>query len=314
MKSRSIIIFFIAYLLTVQNICRASVNDYVSEPRAIKTFKYSDLCEPTQQIIEEVFDECSSVGCIAIDDMPAFYNSYEEFIEYSHMITNFSPSRKTQKLENREYFHEGFAKVKEETREAYNLVYKKVVDTAAPVGSKIFSLLMHHIKQKENLSTKVKKLMISARPFHYFSLEHNNLDWIGTHRDLGVFTLMCPEVFYKAQRKIEKPENSGAYIKEVQAEPPSNSVLFLVGTAMELFTNGNVIAPEHCIKRAPTNDSECHSLSLFYKLKTDTILHCDNPAVIEKYREYFEHGMTYARWENISLARNDRKKIEHSVG
>lgn len=135
----------------------------------------------------------------------------------------------------------------------------------------------------------------------------NNPDWCGNHRDHGLFTALCPELFYQDGNPVPKPKGSGLYIMGQEISPPDDVMMFQIGEVMELMSNGQVTATDHLVKKA-YGGYERLTFAFFFDTPADISIDCDNPTVLEKYKDRYIPGMTFQQWSDASYAKYNQIK------
>jgi len=117
-----------------------------------------------------------------------------------------------------------------------------------------------------SLSELIKRSQTTkARLLYYFPPPEASLaveeaaDWCGFHLDHSLLTGLCPAMFFR-RTGAEEPTvipppspTSGLYIrtrggKLLMVSIPSNCLAFQTGEALEIATNGRLLATPHCVR------------------------------------------------------------------
>ena len=302
----------------------------VEEPQqkinSLKTFAYSEISTSSNEIIAEFKNK----GFIAISKAPNFEKAYKNFIHVAREFTNLPSevqsqctpidsyargwSRGIEVFNKRKDTYKGsyYVNIPEipsqpniwphhESILAFQECYMEVAEIIHNVGEKILSLLL---KNLQNTTCVARMLHYSAVPE---GEDDGNPNWCGTHKDHGLFTGLGPEVYFPStsndNKTVDKPPNSGLYILNNPITTPNDDViLFQIGEALELATDGRTTATEHFVRKA-YGGYERFTLAVFIQPKEDMILSCKNKHVLEKYEDRYTSDMTYKVWNDRSLAR-----------
>merc|ERR1711862_388647 len=164
------------------------------------------------------------------------------------------------------------------------------------VGQEVLSLLLN----------KNQETTCVARMLHYSAIpegeDDGNPNWCGLHKDHGLFTGLGPERYFLSGKQTAKPPNSGLYILNNEIYPKDDVILFQIGEALELATNGRTTATEHYVQKAFLG-YERYALAVFFQPNEDMALSCQNEYVLKKYADRYSPDMTYRVWNDRSLAR-----------
>ncbi|KJA29320.1 hypothetical protein HYPSUDRAFT_73807 [Hypholoma sublateritium FD-334 SS-4] len=150
-----------------------------------------------------------------------------------------------------------------------------------------------------------------ARLLHYFppspdsppSSDDDPIDsWCGFHLDHSLLTGLCPAMFIRPNE--EGPEvvpapspASGLYIRTrggqlTKVAIPHNCLAFQTGEALEIATNGRLLATPHCVRigvSKPGNNISRESFALFMQPNTDQLLSKDTTFGAFSKRVFAEH-------------------------
>ena len=283
----------------------------------MKTFNYPEIKASSTEIIQEF----RTNGYIAISQVPGFKTAYDELIDISREFTNL-PLDVQGKYSPKDSYARGwsrgiemFHKKKDTYKGSYYVTlpespsypniwpselpdfqsrYEKVVGIIHGVGEQVLSMLIDSLDETT----------VVSRMLHYSTIpkgeDDGNPNWCGSHKDHGLFTGLGPEVYFHSGKQTDKPSNSGLYILNNPA--PNDAMLFQIGEALELISNGETTATEHYVRKA-YGGYERFTLAVFFQPRDDLILNCDDGGVVEKYKDRYVKGMTYKNWNDRSFAR-----------
>lgn len=129
-----------------------------------------------------------------------------------------------------------------------------------------------------------------ARLLHYFPPDPNNASstedepidsWCGFHLDHSLLTGLCPAMFLRHVENgepeiIDAPSTAGLYIRTrggdaVKVSIPKDCIAFQTGEALEIVTNGHLLATPHCVAAGAfgSNTISRESFALFMQPNTD---------------------------------------------
>lgn len=286
--------------------------------QSIEIMDYEKL--PT--LSSQLMFEFKTKGYIAVRGVPGFKDAYTEFIEVARKFVALSEAEKekcspannnargwSHGIETfngqRDSFKGSFFAALPEEHELPNVwpekfeIFKERYEALGAImfetGKKILSLLST-VSTDRSLGR-----MLYYSPI-YEGKDDGSPNWCGDHRDHGIFTALCPELFFKDTIPISKPENSGLHILGQEISLSDDVILFQIGEVMELMTNGEVTATNHLVKKA-YDGVERFTFALFFDAPDDMILHCNNPEVIKKYEDRFTPDMNFSLWNDRSLAK-----------
>jgi isopenicillin N synthase-like dioxygenase len=140
-----------------------------------------------------------------------------------------------------------------------------------------------------------------SRALDYESIKHEdnyiNPFWCGEHRDHGFLTGLCPASYFQGENLIDEPEGSGLYINNKHVIIPNDCVLFQVGEAAELITNGKWKATLHRVNKA--FNCKRYTMAVFSDVEDDFIIDSD---VTSEYlmNRYTKRPMKYSEWSEAS--------------
>ncbi len=326
MKQKIIPLLLSIFILSTGNICASFGETLVSDDDSsdgIKLFAYDRLAASGPEIVAEF----KRTGYIAVSGVPGFAREYQRLLTLTQQFTALPPEVQAE-CTPIDYFTNGWSRGVEvfcDKRDTYKGSYyvwlpdtpgKSVWPASIPefrsayltvanivwgVGQEILPLV--------GFDGKTQAL---ARMLHYKSVpggeDDGNPNWCGIHRDHGIITGLCPEVFYKDGKVISRPKGSGLYIEGEPVAPPSDIVLFQMGEVLELMSNGAVRSTDHWVVKA-RDGSERYSMAVFLDPLDHFEITCTNPDVIAKYADRFRPGITYEEWGAASYAKYNPKEL-----
>ncbi len=314
-------------VLTFGNIWAADIEEGGNE---IRLFQYSSLAAMGPEIIGEF----KRVGYIAVEGVPGFADAYQRYLGFMRQFIDLPPEEQA-KYTPSNYGARGWSRGvevfngkcdtfkgsfyaaipddasniwPEESLTGFKEAYLDVATLVLNVGREILPLV--------GFTQSVKGL---GRGLHYKSVsgseDDGNPNWCGNHRDHGVFTCLCPEVYFDEEGNIvDRPEGAGLYIESKPVAPRRDIMLFQMGEVMELMTNGAVRATDHLVKKA--FGPERYALAVFADPEEEVIINFSDSSVIEKYKdrlteEDIAHGsVSFAAWNDRSLAKYNPKELD----
>lgn len=177
----------------------------------------------------------------------------------------------------------------------FQTAYLEVAGIIAGVGKEILPLL-----------DRPEETICLARMLHYGAVpegeDDGNPNWCGLHRDHGLITGLCPEVYFRDGERVEKPAGSGLYILGREISPPPGVMMFQIGEVLELVTNGATRATEHWVQKA-LGGYERYTMAVFFDPPEDMRITCTNEGVIAKYADRYTPGVLYKTWGERSYAK-----------
>jgi len=152
----------------------------------------------------------------------------------------------------------------------------------------------HLLDSSTSLLDLLRKSRITkARLLHYFppnpsstSSTDEPLDnWCGFHLDHSLLTGLCPAMFLRHVENgepeiVSAPSTSGLYIRTrggnvVKVSIPKDCIAFQTGEALEIATNGHLLATPHCVAAGASLGSDTisrESFALFMQPDIDEYL------------------------------------------
>lgn len=329
MKQKMRFLLIAIITLSLENLCANSQNEMTtSSEDGIKVFQYSQLAEKGPEMTAEF----KRVGYIAIDGVPEFEEAYQQFQGASNKFVKLSEADQA-KCTPSNYAARGWSRGVE-VFNGHRDTYKGSYYAAIPDdGTNIWpEEILPELKDAyQNVAMMVLNVAREVLPLIGFDHEiqalgrmldyqavpeganDGNPNWCGNHRDHGVFTGLCPEVYYNdAGEVVVRPEGSGLYIEGRPVAPPRNLMLFQMGEFMELMTNGAVRATDHWVQKAPSGYRRS-TLAVFIDPLDEITVTCTDEAVKEKYADRYADGITYEEWGNRSLAKYNPKNLAPST-
>lgn len=312
-------------ILSIQTIWAMDDDRASSE---IRVFHYSALADSAEAMTAEF----KRVGYIAVEGVPGFAEAYEAFLEQARQFVTLPPAEQA-KCTPDDYFSRGWSRGSEvfygqtdtykgsyyaqipnvernvwptDSVPGFEKAYATVAGLILSVGQEI----LPHVGFKGDTAAL-------ARMLHYKSVpeseEDGNPNWCGVHRDHGIITGLCPEVFYRDGKMAARPEGSGLYIEGAPVAPAKHIMLFQMGEVMELLTNGKVRATDHWVVKAK-DGLERFALAVFFDPLDEFAIHCDDAEVVAKYTDRFTDGISYKEWGDRSYAKYNPKSLAPTVG
>jgi isopenicillin N synthase-like dioxygenase len=123
-----------------------------------------------------------------------------------------------------------------------------------------------------------------------------NPNWCAEHRDHSMFTGLCPATFVKNGEIVAKPNDCGLYVRGVPVSFPKDVLIFQVGEAAQLLTNGMITATDHHVKKA-MGDYERFTFALFFSPDREVRIN----STVTEYNDRYRPGMTYGEWSDASF-------------
>lgn len=286
--------------------------------QSVKIMDYEKLPNLSSQLISEF----KTKGYIAVRGVPGFKEAYTKFVEMAREFIALSEAEKEKcspannnargwslGIEafngQRDSFKGSFYAALPEEHDLPN-VWPEMLENFKERYEALGAIMFETGKKVLSLLSTVSTDRALGRMLYYSPIYEGKDDgspnWCGNHRDHGIFTALCPELFFKDGVLVPKPANSGLYILGQEISPPDDVMLFQIGEVMELMTNGEVTATDHLVKKA-YGGIERYTFALFFDSPDDMVLHCTNPMVIKKYEDRFTPDMNFALWNDRSLAK-----------
>lgn len=285
----------------------------------LRIFRYDQLRTYKREIINDLHNQ----GFIAVNNVPGFAEAYQRFISasrdfislplnqqaeectpsdsyargWSRGVEVFNNKKDSYKGSYYAYFPESasYRNIWPRSIPSFQTCYTEVTETISRVGKEVLSLLLTN-----------QKTSCVARMLHYSAIsegeDDGNPNWCGLHKDHGLFTGLGPEVYFLHDAPATKPDNSGLYILDQAISSPSDVILFQVGEALELATNGKTAATEHFVRKA-YGGYERFTLAVFFQPDENFVLSCDREEIVAKYADRYSPDLTYRVWNERSLLR-----------
>jgi len=301
-----------------------SVSFSISAPFYFKVFPFARLSHFAHEIIESFEQK----GFIVVGEIPGFKEAYRRYITAAEAFAALSQEEKA-RCSPDDCFGRGWSngiEVFNGKRDSYKGSYyawcpdnprnPNIWPTSSlPTFEKDYMVVAEIVSRagKEILSLLGQNFQINclARMLYYTSVpngeDDGNPNWCGKHRDHGLFTGLCPEVFFKNGQKAQKPEGSGLHILGLEISPPEDVLLFQIGECLELLSNGKTTATEHWVVKCHQGYERC-TMAVFFNGPDEMEVYCSNPKVIEKYGDRFIPGMSYKQWGDRSFAKYNPMK------
>lgn len=267
-----------------------------------------------RQLKTSIINNFQRYGFIALKNVPEFQATYQQFITAARAFNALSLTEKAKCTPSKGANSQGWSFGIEQ--------FNGIIDTHKgsyyadiPEGPhpNIWPLKVPNFKKSfttlGNLLLKVGQELLPilsinhktygvGRMLYYETITagHDNQqpNWCGEHCDHGLFTALCPEIFYQDEHEVLKPPDSGLYILDQEVSTPKDIILFQIGEVAELITNGLVQATKHYVKKA--YGPERFTFALFFAPLTPFKIICKKPSVLEKYQDRYVEGMTTEEW------------------
>ena len=123
-----------------------------------------------------------------------------------------------------------------------------------------------------------------------------NPNWCAEHRDHSMFTGLCPAVFIQNGEIVSKPADCGLFVRGIPVSFPKDVLIFQVGEAGQLLTNGIITATDHHVKKA-MGDYERYTFALFFSPEKTVRIN----STVTEYNDRYHHNMTYQEWSDASF-------------
>ncbi|KAF8807665.1 Clavaminate synthase-like protein [Phlegmacium glaucopus] len=217
---------------------------------------------------------------------------------YANPIQNDSTASPEERHAFPEYYGENIWPTKDEKgMEDFENVFKELSLFIFNVGCMVAAACQpfassHLLDSSTSLEDLLRKSQITkARLLHYFPRDPNNAsstedesidNWCGFHLDHSFLTGLCPAMFLRHIENgepeiVSPPSTSGLYIRTrggnvVKVSIPKDCVAFQTGEALEIATNGHLLATPHCVAAGASLGSDTisrESFALFMQPNTD---------------------------------------------
>jgi len=281
----------------------------------LRIFPYNEIRESASEILN---DFCTK-GFIAIGEVPGFIEAYERFLSTAQEFTAL-PTKVQAECTPELSFARGWSRgieVFDGKKDTYKgSYYACIPDDSSNIWPNQLPLFRKYFVEVSNHIARVGKEILPlvgmqeettcvTRMLHYGAISENEDDgnpyWCGLHRDHGLFTGLCPEVYFREGKRSPKPERSGLHILDAEISL-KGVMMFQIGESLEVYTNGSVRATEHYVQKA-FGGYERYTMASFFQASDDLKLSCTNPDVIDKYSDRYSSNMTFKTWNDRSLAK-----------
>lgn len=327
-KQKCLSVILVFGLCITQNIFASGSDD--NEPQEtrpnnrIAVINYEELPASSFKIVSEF----KRTGYIAISGVPGFAKAYQNLVDAMRAFTAL-PEHVQAKCTPNDYFARGWSRGVEALIPGKKDTYKGSYYAWFPDNLENLNVWPKELPELQLAYTKVANLILEVgrqilpsvdffqetrglgRMLHYKSVpageDDGNPNWCGIHRDHGILTGLCPEVYFRNGMPCERPVGSGLYIEGKPVAPPADLMLFQMGEVLELMTGGKVRATDHWVQKPPVGDvCERYALAVFFDPFGEFEITCDNPTVRAKYADRFPlhtSEITYEEWGSRSLAK-----------
>lgn len=295
-------------------------------------FEYASLTENAENIVRYLHE----FGFIAVRGVPGFIESRAEFLTSAQEFTALSDDLKDQCTTSKEHcagWAMGVETFNGKTDTYKGSYYAAIGDDNPRVGDNVWPLQNQwdQAEQFKNAYLTLATLMFETgkeilpliglnnenlkalgRMLHYArppktDTHQNDTDgnpnWCGVHRDHGYFTALIPSLFVRDGQPVKKPAGSGLHIYDWEVVVPDDVMMFQVGEAAELISDGKIKATPHHVKKA-YGGLERFTLALFMDTPFEVEMRVSDPDNIDpEYKSRFTQGMTYGKWSEESYKR-----------
>lgn len=330
MQQKFIALLLSIFIFSTENIYAAfgahvESEEYISDDEdsdEIKLFAYDRLAASGPEMVAQF----KRTGYIAISGVPGFAAAYQQFLAVARQFTALPPEAQAE-CTPADYFAKGWSRgveVFDKKTDTYKgsyyawipdrptNIWPTRVPEFGPAYQAVARIIMSVGQEILPLVGFAGDTQALARMLHYKSVpageDDGNPNWCGVHRDHGILTGLCPEVFYKDGKVIRRPKDSGLYIEGTPVAPPADIVLFQMGEVLELMSNGDVRATDHWVRKA-YDGSERFAMAVFFDPLDEVVINCSNSDVIAKYADRFEPGISYEEWGRRSLLKYNPKEL-----
>lgn len=284
---------------------------------------YADLHQKSTQ--EQLFNQLFREGYVGISSVPHFLEHYKSYLK-SAMDFMALPSEVRKESTPPNYYERGWSYgvekldgVPDTHKGSY---YAQIPDDASNVWPKedvIPNFRQNYLQLAQtifNVSRQLIDLLYPplknnpifpiGRMLYYgpvAKLEAGNSKssnaWCTLHRDHSLITGLCPAAYFKEGQyfenaEIEDPEG-GLFIRGKRVVVPQDILLFQVGEALQLLTNGKITSTLHEVKKV-VGGFERYTFALFTDPQASLVMHSTD----ESFNDRFHSGMTYGEWSNAS--------------
>ena len=282
----------------------------------MKFINYNEL--NNKLIKEEIFSQLYLEGYIGIKNVPNFLNHYKEYLNSARSFMALSSdirekstpknyyergwSYGVERLDGKPDIHKGsyYAQFPDNStniwpNEEFRNNYLQLANTIFNVSRELIDILYPDLKDKIILPT--------GRMLYYGPVNdiiENNDAWCTLHRDHSLITGLCPAAYFKDGEYIPNAEindpKGGLFIRGKRIVVPEDILLFQVGEALQLLTNGKITATLHEVKKV-SGGLERYTFALFTNPEDSLIMSSTD----NSYSDRFKSGMSYGDWSQASL-------------
>ncbi len=198
-------------------------------------------------------------------------------------------------------------------KEAYLRMGQLIFDTGLQIQKLVGITPDLHSSESKEDGAGASLFDCKCRMLHYMPITHDdgNPNWCGKHRDHGIFTGLCPAVYFMGDvspvragsnggnlggTPIEKPKDGGLYIRGVPITIPKDCMAFQVGEVAQMLTDGKIQATDHWVKKPLSMPKGLHRITF--------VAFIDSPPDYKIYSkdkyytldERYYPGITYEEW------------------
>lgn len=277
-------------------------------------FNYDELNQRTEEITTQLCND----GFIAIKNVPDFFNCYQSFLEAAIKFIALNDEEKEKYIPTNYYISgwsygaESYNNIQDKYKGSY---YAEYPDSSENIWPDLLNFRGSYLKLA-NIIFEVGKQVLSlincytgglsatARMLYYNSIEEmneseKNQNWCGLHRDHSLFTGLCSAAYLKDGNVIPEPADCGLIIEGKKITYDTDVLLFQVGEAAELISNGKITATNHRVKKAHGIRCERYTFAIFFNADPNFKIHSN----VLKYNDRFHSGMKYKDWFEAAFKR-----------
>lgn len=312
------------------------------ETLTLDIIDFEALINKEPQALFQLNEALHSKGLVAISKIPGYKESVQNFIEAARAFSSLPKEVKSRSAPNRDLgeFFLGFEEGKEKFQrddgrwvidDLKNSYYSFVpddprnkwpseIDLKAPyeaVGvlmEKVGREVMEAIGLIGGKSSLPREAPFAlGRMLHYRKTRETsfeNPNWCGAHFDHGLFTALLPAAYFVDDQQIPEPEEAGLFVRLKNEKhfrkviiPELDLLLFQVGEFAQLLSNDQIMATEHCVKKAK-GKIDRYTFALFFSVPEDFTLYSRSKLTADdRYLGQSGDACTYGFWERATFDR-----------
>jgi isopenicillin N synthase-like dioxygenase len=267
-----------------------------------------------EQYIEQIRHQLFEHGYVIISQIEDFHEIYEKFIQQVKKFSELSIEEQNKSTPINSYelgwdrgieifngfidiykgsyyskFPDSLDNIWIESIPEYKIAWLKLSTCISNVGNALLGVLRWEIPEIQMVTRMLDYKCISDKD------NDPNPYWCGEHRDHGLFTGLCPAVYFRESEKIPEPEDAGLHIKGKKINIPANCLAFQVGEVFQLISNDKVTATLHRVHKA----KNCQRLAyaMFFSPNDNYIIKSTSESFSDRYTE----GITFKEWSTNSF-------------